>query len=89
MPGSFTSSNKGKQIRFMDHLDDTYACSEVSIEGQGDLLVKFIDFEASLCTYCEVGLVLVEADKNDLVLFLLHYYNQLRIKDKKELRHAI
>lgn len=67
----------------MDHLDDTYACSEVSIESESDLFIKFINFKASLCANREVSLVLVETNKNDLVFLLLHYYNQLRINDKR------
>ena len=67
----------------MYHLDDTDTCSKVSIESESNLLIEFVNFKASLCADCEVGLVLIKTYKNYLVLLLLHYYNKLRIRQKR------
>lgn len=63
----------------MDHLHDAYSGPKISGECEGDFFIEFVDLEALLGADGEVGLVLVETDKNDLVFLLLHHYYQLRI----------
>lgn len=63
----------------MDHLNDADSCSEISVEREGNFLIEFVNFETFLRADGEVGLVLVETDKNDLVFLLLHHNYQLRI----------
>jgi len=89
MPGSFAASHQREKIGFMDHLYNADACSEISVEGKRYFFLKLIDLEALLRADGKVGLVLIEADENDLVFLLLHYYYQLEVVKKRIIQELV
>ena len=72
MPGSLTSSDHGKYVCLVYHLDYADPCPEISRDDQLYFLIELVNFEPFLCGDCEVGLVLVEAGVDDLLFVFLH-----------------
>jgi hypothetical protein len=79
VPGSLAASHHGKNVGLVNHLDDADAWAELPRNDQFDFLIEFEDFEAFLGAYGEVGLILIKAYVDDLLLLLLHLINRRTI----------
>lgn len=56
----------------MDHLNNTYASSKLSVDFLSDLDAQLEHPEPFLCPNCEIWLVLIKTDMNDFLFLMIH-----------------